>query len=65
VGFVGNGFKITVTGPASVDVVVETSVTLDTWNPRHTNNTGVNGTFNFTDSAALNLNHRYYRARLQ
>ena len=64
-GFIPNGFKVTVTGPPFVNVVLETSVNLNVWNPRVTNSTGGNGSFSYTDGAALNLVMRYYRARLQ
>jgi hypothetical protein len=62
---VAGGFKITVTGPPSATFVIETSIGLANWNDRATNTLSGNGSFNYTDGAAPNFNHRYYRARLQ
>jgi hypothetical protein len=64
-GFVSNGFQLTITGPPSVMVVIETSINLSDWTPRYTNDTGPGGGFVTTDPTAPFLPRRFYRGRLQ
>ena len=63
-GKVANGFKITLSAPAGSNVVIQASVDLAHWNSLSTN-TAAGGSVSFTDTAATNMNARFYRARIQ
>lgn len=59
-------FQLTLTGQSDSTYRIDASSDLINWIPVKTNVAGVDGKFQFTDSAATNFNPRFYRAvRLQ
>ncbi len=62
-GFRENGFGFSVSGPAGQAVAVDGSGNLSDWLPLATNTLG-SGPFYFSDPAAKEQEHRFYRARI-
>lgn len=63
-GLTNGGFQLQLLKPAQSNCVVEATSDFVHWTPIHTNTSGSTN-FSYLDSAATNLTHRYYRARLQ
>jgi hypothetical protein len=63
-GMTTNGFKLNLSAPSGSNCVIEASTDLKNWTPISTN-TAAGGTCSYTDTAAVGMAFRYYRARLQ
>jgi len=61
---VATGFQISLSAPAGSNVVIQASADLANWSSL-TTNTATSGSVTFIDTAALNMNARFYRARVQ
>ena len=63
-GMTANGFKILLSGPAGSNYIIQASADLKNWTSISTNAAPA-GTVTYTDTAAINLPCRYYRATMQ
>ncbi|HEY9510921.1 MAG TPA: immunoglobulin domain-containing protein [Verrucomicrobiae bacterium] len=59
-----NGFNLQLSGPAGSNYVILASSDMVNWTPIATNSAPT-GTVNFTDTNAVNLNFRYYKAEIR
>jgi hypothetical protein len=63
-GMFADGFHVQLSGPSGSNYVIEASTDLMSWTPLATNS-APSGTVSYTDTEAIKLPLRYYRARLQ
>jgi hypothetical protein len=59
-----SGFKIQLSGPSGSNYVIQASTDLKNWTPISTN-VAPAGSVSYTDTAAMYIPSRYYRAKLQ